>query len=97
MFANPRPRSHTPYQIVGIRVLLWVLSFMVRMDHVTWDDAIINGLAFVEDHVLQVPLFLMALMRYVTPTLDIMYVRDGRGRAMSWPSMMTRNDRFVMC
>ncbi len=77
-------------------MLLWFLSFIVRMDHVTWDDAIINGLAFVEDHVLQVPLFLMALMRYVTPTLDIMYVRGGRARAMPWPLILTRNDRFVM-
>ena len=58
---------------------------MVRMDHVTWDDAIINGLAFVEDHVLQVPLFLMTLMRYVTPTLDAMYVPSGRGQVVAWP------------
>lgn len=40
------------------------------MDDRTWDDTIINGLDFVAQYVLQIPLFLMILMRYITPTLD---------------------------
>jgi len=47
-----------------------VLSFTINMGSVTWDDSLISGLEFVEDHVLQLPVFLMTLMRYITPTLD---------------------------
>lgn len=57
-------------QTIAIRTLLWMLSWVVSMDSVTWDDSIIGGLAFIEEYVLQVPFFLMTLMRYATPTLD---------------------------
>lgn len=57
-------------QIVGVRVLLWFLSFAIDMQAATWDDSVIEGLNFIEEYVLQVPFFLMTLMRYVTPTLD---------------------------
>ncbi|OBR05226.1 Transmembrane protein UsgS [Colletotrichum higginsianum IMI 349063] len=60
--------------IIGVRVLLWTLSLFVSLDHVTWDDQIVGGLNFIEEYVLQVPFFLMALMRYVTPTLDNMFM-----------------------
>lgn len=50
------------------------MSFVVRLDSVTWDDKVVEGLNFMADHVLQVPLFLMTLMRYMTPTLDNLYV-----------------------
>nr|XP_036582315.1 uncharacterized protein CTRU02_07881 [Colletotrichum truncatum]KAF6790975.1 transmembrane protein [Colletotrichum truncatum] len=60
--------------IIGVKVLLWFLSLIFSLDHVTWDDNIVGGLNFVEEYVLQVPFFLMALMRYVTPTLDNMQV-----------------------
>ena len=62
----------------GVRILLWFLSVVFSLDHVTWDDKIVEGLVFVEDHVLQVPLFLMTLMRYMTPTLDQLYARKSR-------------------
>lgn len=62
------------FQITGVRVLLWFLSLIFRLDTVTWDDKIINGLNFIAEYVLQVPLFLMTLMRYATPTLDNLYV-----------------------
>lgn len=45
---------------------------MWDLSSVTWDEKIINGLDFIEKYVLQVPLFLMTLMRYLTPTLDNM-------------------------
>ena len=35
-----------------------------------WDNELIEGLEFIEHSVLNVPLFLMALMRYLVPTLD---------------------------
>jgi len=59
--------------IIGVRILLWILSFVVNMDHAQWDDSVSSGLHFLEHSVLQVPFFLMTLMRYVTPTLDDMY------------------------
>ncbi|OLN87712.1 hypothetical protein CCHL11_05711 [Colletotrichum chlorophyti] len=58
--------------IIGVKVLLWFISLFFTLDHVTWDDKIVGGLNFIEEYVLQVPFFLMALMRYVTPTLDNM-------------------------
>lgn len=42
----------------------------MSLDTVTWDDKLVDGLDFVAEYVLQVPFFLMALMRYVVPTLD---------------------------
>lgn len=46
------------------------MSFIVNLDAVTWDETIVVSLNFLANHVLQVPLFLMTLMRYITPTLD---------------------------
>jgi hypothetical protein len=73
----PRSRAHRTAtnkaaQVVGVRVLLWLLSLFVNMDHVTWDESVVDGLHFLEHTVLQVPFFLMTMMRYVTPTLDQM-------------------------
>lgn len=59
-------------QIVGVRVLLWIISLFVDMSQTGLDETIIDGLHFLEHSVLQVPFFLMTLMRYVTPTLDQM-------------------------
>ena len=59
-------------QIIGIKVLLWFLSFILDFEHATWDNDIVKGLDFIQNYVLQVPFFLMTLMRYVTPTLDNM-------------------------
>ena len=44
------------------------------MQEVTWDDTVLNGINYLNKSVLQVPFLLMTLMRYVTPTLDEMYV-----------------------
>lgn len=55
-------------------MLLWFLSLIFNLDSVSWDDRVVEGLDFLANHVLQVPLFLMTLMRYVTPTLDNLYV-----------------------
>jgi hypothetical protein len=60
------------HEIVGVRALLWILSLVVNMDHTHWDESVVNGLHFLEHTVLQVPFFLMTMMRYVTPTLDQM-------------------------
>ncbi|KAK0724819.1 hypothetical protein B0H67DRAFT_116091 [Lasiosphaeris hirsuta] len=66
------------FPIIGVRVLLWFSSLFFPMDSVTWDDKIVNGLGFIEEHVLQAPLFLMSLMRYLTPTLDDLFMDSLR-------------------
>ncbi|KAI5460245.1 hypothetical protein BGZ63DRAFT_414533 [Mariannaea sp. PMI_226] len=60
--------------ILGIKVFLWVISLFYPLDKVSWDDTLVNGLNFIAEYVLQVPFFLMALMRYVVPTLDNLQV-----------------------
>ncbi|KAH0566384.1 hypothetical protein GP486_000206 [Trichoglossum hirsutum] len=62
--------------IIGVKVLLWFMSFFVSEQAMTWDDHIISGLDFIENSVLQVPFFLMSLMRYITPTLDEMFMES---------------------
>jgi hypothetical protein len=37
-----------------------------------YDVAITSGLEFIENSVLQLPLFMMTAMRHITPTLDEM-------------------------
>lgn len=63
---------------MGIRVLIWFLSFIFDLSSVSWDDKIIHGLDFIENYVLQVPVFLMTLMRYLTPALDNMFMDSLR-------------------
>ena len=60
------------YQIFGVKAVLWLLSFKIDFEHATWDDKLVGGLDFIANSVLQVPFFLMSLMRYITPTLDNM-------------------------
>jgi len=46
------------------------MALVYPMDQVSWDDSLVDGLNFVGEYVLQLPFFLMALMRYLVPTLD---------------------------
>ncbi|KAF7544253.1 hypothetical protein G7Z17_g10105 [Cylindrodendrum hubeiense] len=62
--------------IFGIKAFLWFISLFTSLDSVTWDDNIVNSLDFVAEYVLQVPFFLMALMRYVVPTLDNLFMQS---------------------
>lgn len=65
-------------QIFAIKLLIFFLSLIFNLDKATWDDNIVGGLNFIEEHVLQIPLFLMTLMRYITPTLDNMFMDSLR-------------------
>jgi hypothetical protein len=60
--------------IVAVRVVIWLLSFVIDFQLHTWDDRLLEGLDFIANSVLQVPFFLMSLMRYITPTLDEMFM-----------------------
>lgn len=55
-----------------MRGLLWFSCFFLDCEGSSWDEEIIEGLTFIEHSVLQVPFFVMMLLRYVTPTLDQM-------------------------
>lgn len=72
--------------MVGVRVALWFIGLTVDLQAATWDDQIIEGLNFIEEYVLQVPFFLMTLMRYITPTLDNLYVNP---KESSWSRLLT--------
>lgn len=61
-----------PRQIIAVKAILWGTSFFIDFDSMTWDDKLVGGLDFIANSVLQVPFFLMSLMRYITPTLDHM-------------------------
>jgi hypothetical protein len=71
-FLFPIDKAADALQVVAVRALLWILSLFVGLDHTHWDETVVNGLHFLEHTVLQVPFFLMTMMRYVTPTLDQM-------------------------
>ncbi|KAK4962355.1 hypothetical protein LTR66_012681 [Elasticomyces elasticus] len=64
--------------IVGVQLLIWIVSLFKDLEGVTWDDDVLSGLHFIEHSVLQVPFFLMSIMRYFTPTLDDMFMDSLR-------------------
>ena len=63
-------------KIISVKFTLWFLSFLVDFDTVSWDDQLVNGLDFTANSVLQIPFFLMSLMRYISPTLDNMFMES---------------------
>lgn len=62
--------------IIGVRFMIWLLSWLVDLEGATWDDSLLNSLGFINQSVLQVPFLLMTLMRYVTPTLDEIFMES---------------------
>ncbi|GAP93406.2 putative transmembrane protein [Rosellinia necatrix] len=66
--------SFAVVQITGVKVFIGILSYLFNLDQASWDDTLVNGLDLIANHVLQIPLFLMTLMRYMTPTLDDMFM-----------------------
>ncbi|KAI4147602.1 MAG: hypothetical protein LQ341_001755 [Variospora aurantia] len=60
--------------IVAVKATLWTFSFFINFEAATWDNKLVGGLDFVSNYVLQVPFLLMSLMRYITPTLDHMFM-----------------------
>ncbi|KAH8423370.1 transmembrane protein UsgS [Aspergillus melleus] len=62
--------------IIGVKFLLVIVSLFVDLEAVTWDDTILESLDFLNKSVLQVPFLLMTLMRYVTPTLDGIFMQS---------------------
>ncbi|KAI0857554.1 transmembrane protein UsgS [Xylaria cubensis] len=72
--------------IIGIKVFVSILSYITDLDKASWDDSLVNGLDLIANHVLQMPLFLMTLMRYLTPTLDELFMDSLRWVDMTYVS-----------
>ncbi|KAE8152221.1 hypothetical protein BDV25DRAFT_151374 [Aspergillus avenaceus] len=62
--------------IIGVKFLLWIVSWVADLENATWDDALLESLDFLSKSVLQVPFLLMTLMRYITPTLDEIFMES---------------------
>ncbi|OAX80708.1 hypothetical protein ACJ72_04947 [Emergomyces africanus] len=62
--------------VVGVKFLIWILSWIINLEAATWDDKLLSRLDFISTYVLQVPFLLMTLMRYITPTLDDMFMES---------------------
>ncbi|KAF2664760.1 hypothetical protein BT63DRAFT_378720 [Microthyrium microscopicum] len=76
VFAGLAIRIIIAIPTVGIRIFIWFLGFFINLKGSTWDNDLIDGLHFLEHSVLQVPFFLMTMMRYITPTLDNMFMES---------------------
>ncbi|KAF3479933.1 transmembrane protein UsgS [Arthroderma uncinatum] len=64
--------------IVAVKLVIWILSWVVDLEGALWADKLAGSLDFISKYVLQVPFFLMTLMRYITPTLDNMFMESLR-------------------
>ncbi|GLA67913.1 hypothetical protein AtubIFM55763_000166 [Aspergillus tubingensis] len=62
--------------IIALKIGLWFISWIVDLESVTWDDSLIEGLDFLSKSVLHVPFLIMSLMRYITPTLDEIFMES---------------------
>jgi hypothetical protein len=56
--------------------MIWISGLFVDLKSSSWDNDVIEGLEFLQHSVLQVPFFLMSLMRYITPALDEMFMES---------------------
>ena len=57
-----------------MRFFIQFLGLFTDLSASTWDEDIIDGVHYVEHHVLQVPFFLMSFMRYLSPAMDHMFM-----------------------
>ncbi|KGO77402.1 hypothetical protein PITC_047750 [Penicillium italicum] len=62
--------------ILFVKFSIYILSWVINMEQAVWDDKLLDGLEFMSKSVLQVPFFLMTLMRYVTHTLDDIFMQS---------------------
>lgn len=64
--------------ILSVKIGIRLLALFFDLDQASWDESLVDTLELLANHVLQAPLFLMTLMRYVTPTLDNMFMDSLR-------------------
>ena len=61
---------------LGIRALLKFIGLFTDLSQSGWDEEVVEGIDFVEHSVLQVPFFLMSLVRYLSPAMDDMFMQS---------------------
>ncbi|OQE72696.1 hypothetical protein PENNAL_c0092G04437 [Penicillium nalgiovense] len=76
--------------ILSVKFSIYLLSWVVNLEQAVWDNKLLNGLEFMSKSVLQVPFLLMTLMRYVTPTLDEMYILLATNSLTVFADRLTR-------
>ncbi|KAK2759869.1 hypothetical protein FQN54_002603 [Arachnomyces sp. PD_36] len=69
-------RMIVAFPILLIKVVIWMLSWVSDLEYATWDDKLVHSLDFLSSSVLQLPFLLMTLTRYITPTLDDMFMES---------------------
>ncbi|KAL9090823.1 MAG: hypothetical protein Q9159_001764 [Coniocarpon cinnabarinum] len=62
--------------LIIVRFSFWGLGFFTDLQGATWDDEIINALHFIQHSVLQVPFFLMNVLKFLNPALDNMFMES---------------------
>ncbi|KAF2858851.1 hypothetical protein K470DRAFT_220377 [Piedraia hortae CBS 480.64] len=58
----------------SVRALIVIAGLFTDLSQVTWDEKLVNGTRFLEHSVLQLPFFLMSLIRYMSPAMDQMFM-----------------------
>lgn len=59
---------------MGIRLLVRLVCLFADCADSTWDEDVVDAIHHLENEVLQVPFFLMSLMRYLSPAMDQMFM-----------------------
>jgi len=59
-----------------VRILLFFVGFVVDLGSTQWGNKTLSGLHFIENSVLQLPLFLMSAMRFISPAMDEMFMKS---------------------
>jgi len=62
--------------VIAVQLIIWIFGLFVDLRSSSWENEVIEGLQFLEHSVLQVPFFLMSLMRHITPALDEMFMES---------------------
>lgn len=58
--------------VLFVKLGIRFIGLFSDLDAQTWDDALVQSLHFIQHSVLQVPFFLMNLLKFINPALDNM-------------------------
>ncbi|KAF4589370.1 putative transmembrane protein UsgS [Ophiocordyceps camponoti-floridani] len=61
---------------ICVKVLKWCMAFFYPEDRLSWLGAVSDDVGFIGNHVLQLPLFFMAVMQHLSPTLDELFMQS---------------------
>lgn len=59
--------------VLFAKAIIWLIDVFTNLEAHTWDEQVVDSLDFVQNSVLQVPFFLMSLMKFISPAYDNMY------------------------